>query len=54
MSDREGNMVLDHKDWVRMFRESVQEVRDDMESQGRGDEFAGAKVGSFIDISNRT
>jgi len=44
MCDRDGNDVLDHKDWVRMFQESVDEVKEEMKIEGRGDEFSGAKI----------
>ena len=35
MCDENGNDVLDHKEWVRMFRESVDEVRQEMKEKGR-------------------
>jgi len=44
MCDRDGNDVLGHKDWIRMFRESVDEVREEMKGKRRGDEFIGTKV----------
>jgi len=44
MCDRDGNDILNHKDWVRMFRESVDEVKEEMRQKGRADEFSGAKL----------
>ena len=44
MCDRDRNPTLDHKAWVRMFRESVEEVKEEMKQRGKGDEFFGAKV----------
>lgn len=44
MFDSEGNDALDHKDWIRLYRESVDEVRQEMKEKGRGDEFFGSKI----------
>lgn len=33
-----------HREWVEMYGRIVGNVRSEMESQGRGDEFVGSKV----------
>lgn len=48
MLDCDGNDVLDHKEWLRLFGEAVDEVREEMRSKGRGGEFVGAKVADLI------
>jgi adenosine deaminase CECR1 len=40
----DGKENISHRDWLIMFEQVVNEVKEDMNKQGRGDEFFGAKV----------
>jgi len=40
----DGNEDIPHRDWMLMFQQVVNEVKDDMKRQGREDEFIGSKV----------
>ncbi|KAG8905213.1 hypothetical protein FRB99_000482 [Tulasnella sp. 403] len=39
-----GERNFSHREWVKMFSEVIEEVRQELASQGRDDEFVGAKV----------
>lgn len=40
----DGQENIPHRDWLLAFDKVVQEVKEEMKSQGREDEFVGAKV----------
>ncbi|KAF4578917.1 hypothetical protein EYR36_000726 [Pleurotus pulmonarius] len=44
MDDVDGNECVPHREWLVMFDEVLKEVKEDMQKQGREDEFIGAKI----------
>ena len=44
MHDVDGNPTIPHREWLVMFNEVLEEFKDELKSQGRQDEFIGAKV----------
>lgn len=44
MDDVDGNECVPHREWLVMFDEVLKEVKEDLQKQGREDEFIGAKV----------
>lgn len=44
MYGADGQENIPHREWIRMFEEVMNEVKDEMKTQGRGDEFIGARV----------
>ena len=44
MYGADGQENIPHREWVRIFEEVMNEVKDEMTKQGRGDEFIGARV----------
>ncbi|KAG5220481.1 adenosine deaminase-related growth [Salix suchowensis] len=44
MDDADGNECVPHREWLVMFDEVLKEVKEDLQKQGREDEFIGAKI----------
>ncbi len=44
MFGADGQENIPHRDWVRIFGEVVQDVKEEMKQQGRENAFFGAKV----------
>lgn len=44
MVDTAGADVLGHADWVRIYGEVADEVKDELRAQGRADAFSGATI----------
>ncbi|KAJ8473573.1 hypothetical protein ONZ45_g16248 [Pleurotus djamor] len=44
MHDVDGNPTIPHREWLVMFNEVLEEFKDELKSQGRQDEFIGAKI----------
>jgi adenosine deaminase CECR1 len=44
MFTAEGEESLEHKDWLRIFQEAVEDVRQQLRAENREDAFVGAKV----------
>ncbi|KAF7421154.1 hypothetical protein PC9H_011674 [Pleurotus ostreatus] len=44
MDDADGNDCVPHREWLVMFDEVLKEVKEDLQKQGREDEFIGAKI----------
>lgn len=44
MFGADGQENIPHRDWVRIFGEVVQDVKQEMKQQGRENAFLGAKV----------
>ena len=45
MYGADGQENIPHREWLLMFDRVINEVKQEMTSQGRGDDFIGAKVG---------
>ncbi|ELU42785.1 adenosine deaminase [Rhizoctonia solani AG-1 IA] len=43
IEDEDGSETLSHRDYLILFDEAIQEIKDRMRSEGRDDEFVGAK-----------
>lgn len=44
MFTADGDDVLEHREWLKIFQESVEGVKRQLEAENRSDEFVGAKV----------
>jgi len=44
MFGEDGRENVPHREWLRMFEKIMNEVKDDMKTQGREDEFVGARI----------
>jgi hypothetical protein len=45
----DGSETLEHRDYLILFGEAIEEVKAEMKAKGREDEFIGAKVTSRLD-----
>jgi adenosine deaminase CECR1 len=48
MVGEDGQENVPHRDWLLAFDRVLEEVKAEMKQQGRGEEFVGARVSSFI------
>jgi adenosine deaminase CECR1 len=49
MIGEDGLENVPHRDWLLTFDRVLNEVKDEMKRQGRGEEFIGARVSPFKD-----
>lgn len=43
----DGENNLEHREWLQLFSQTIEDVRNEMKAQGRSDEFVGAKVRGY-------